>query len=109
LSPAARSGELVFLSGQLALRDGALQGGDVTAQTHVVFDNIETVLTEVGLTLSNVVKATIWLRSAADFGTFNRAYAERFGDHRPARSAVVSELLIEGALVEIEVIAEAAA
>ncbi len=109
LSAAVRSGNLIFLSGQLALRDGALQGSDIAAQTGVVFDNIEVVLADAGSSLSQVVKATIWLRQASDFGEFNQLYATRFGDHRPARSAVVSELLIEGALVEIEVVAETAA
>lgn len=106
LSPAVRSGDLLFLSGQLALREGALQGDDIDTQTNVVFDNIEAVLAEAGCTLANVVKATIWLRRASDFGRFNQIYAQRFNDHRPARSAVVSELLIDGALVEIEVLAE---
>jgi 2-iminobutanoate/2-iminopropanoate deaminase len=52
-----------------------------------------------------VVKVTIWLTDAADFGGFNAAYSEFFGEHRPARSTVRSDLMLPGAKVEIEAVA----
>ena len=58
-----------------------------------------------GLSLQDVVKVTIWLTDAADFGGFNAAYSDFFGDHRPARSTVRSDLMLPGANVEIEAIA----
>jgi 2-iminobutanoate/2-iminopropanoate deaminase len=57
------------------------------------------------ITLPDVVKVTIWLTDTADFGGFNSAYSEFFGDHRPARATVRSDLMLPGAKVEIEAIA----
>jgi 2-iminobutanoate/2-iminopropanoate deaminase len=58
----ACSGDLVFLSGQIALcDDGTLDSGDVSAQTHRVFLNIRTILSARGLSLTNVVKCTVFL------------------------------------------------
>lgn len=105
LSPAIIAGEFVFVSGQLALHDGACTGGDIAAQTHVALDNIEAILLDAGLTLDDVVKTTIWLTRAEDFPAFNAAYGSRFGTPYPARSTTVTQLLIPGALVEIEAVA----
>jgi 2-iminobutanoate/2-iminopropanoate deaminase len=105
LSQAVSVGELVFVSGQVALRDGQIVGRDVAEQTEIVFDGIASILTMAGLTLADVAKTTVWLARAADFGEFNRVYAARFGDWRPARSTVVSGLIFPEALVEIEVVA----
>jgi 2-iminobutanoate/2-iminopropanoate deaminase len=104
-SPAVEARGLVFVSGQLALQGGAIVGDDIGAQTQVVFDNIEAVLGQAGLALTDVVKCTIWLRRAADFAAFNTVYAQRLAEHRPARSTVVSNLVLAEALVEIEVVA----
>lgn len=96
----------LFLSGQLALGpDGKLVGGDIAAQTHQTLDNIEGGLMLAGLTLADVCKATIWLSEAGDYAGFNAAYGERMSKPYPARSTVVSGLLIPGARLEIEVVA----
>lgn len=105
LSQAVSVGDLVFVSGQIALREGQIVGRDVAEQTQVVFDGIESILTMAGLTLADVAKTTVWLTRADDFGEFNRVYAARFGDWRPARSTVVGALVFPQALVEIEVVA----
>jgi len=57
-----------------------------------------------GCELGDVVKAMIWLRDRADFPGFNEVYAEYFPSEPPARSAVISELLVD-VRVEIEVVA----
>jgi 2-iminobutanoate/2-iminopropanoate deaminase len=102
----ACSGDLVFLSGQIALcDDGTLDSGDVSAQTHRVFLNIRTILSARGLSLTNVVKCTVFLADMADFAAMNAVYAYEFGEHRPARSAFQVARLPKDALVEIEVIA----
>jgi 2-iminobutanoate/2-iminopropanoate deaminase len=105
LSPAVVAGGFVFVSGQLAIRDNKLVPGDITVQTNATIDNIERILTSHGLGLSDVVRSTVWITRAEDFGAFNRAYAARFGTARPARSTVVSGLVLPGALIEIEVTA----
>jgi 2-iminobutanoate/2-iminopropanoate deaminase len=104
LSPAIEVGDLVFLSGQVALRDGAVEG-DVAEQTHVVFDSIDSILGQAGLTLGHIVKATVWLTDPKDFAAFNVVYCERLKVPYPARSCVISQLALAGARLEIEVIA----
>lgn len=95
---------LVFVSGQLALVDGKVEG-DITAQTERTFDAISAVLAEAGMSLDNVVKATIWLTDPSDFADFNAVYAKRLPAPFPARSCVVSQLMLPNARVEIEVVA----
>ncbi|WP_066700225.1 RidA family protein [Sphingobium amiense] len=107
ITPAVQVGNLLFLSGQLAMRDGKIIGTTIEEQTHVVLDNIEALLTPLGKSLADVAKVAIWLVNPGDFAGFNTAYAQRFAKPYPARSAVVSQLLIPGALVEIEVIVSA--
>ena len=109
-SHAVRVGGLLFCSGQVALdpEAGTLVGDDVAAQTEQVFRNIRAVLAAAGADLSDVVKTTVFLDSMDDYPAVNAVYAEAFGDHRPARSAVAVDRLPVGALVEIEVIAEVA-
>lgn len=98
--------DLVFLSGQLGLADGKLAGPDIETQTNAAVDNIERLLEQAGLGLRHVFKTNVWLTRPEDFATFNRAYGARFAEPYPARSTVVSQLLIPGALVEIEAIAK---
>lgn len=106
LSAAYRANGFLFTSGQLAFDEtGKLHTGDIVEQTRLCLENIQRLLVLEGLSLQDVVKVTIWLTDAADFGGFNAAYSDFFGDHRPARSTVRSDLMLPGANVEIEAIA----
>ena len=106
LSAAYAGAGLLFTSGQLAFdEEGRLQTGDVAEQTRLCLENIRRLLAAESLSLHNVVKVTVWLTDSLDFGGFNAAYSEFFGDHRPARSTVRSDLMLPGAKVEIEAIA----
>lgn len=107
LSPAVVTGDLIFLSGQLAFgSDGTIVApDDVAEQTRQVLTNLARVLAGQGLDLSDIVKTTVWLTDVADFPAFNAAYARSLGDHRPARSTVRSDLMLPGARVEIEAVA----
>jgi len=98
----------VFVSGQLAfLPSGALLEGCIADQTRQVFMNIEQVLDQNNSGLSEIVKTTVWLTDPADLAEFNTVYAACFsGSPFPARSTVVSSLVVPGAKVEIEVIAK---
>jgi len=107
LSLAVDGAGLTFVSGQLAFIDGQLMPGDIVDQTAQTLANIEAVLLERGLTRRNIVKTTVWITKSSDFHEFNEAYAEFFGDVRPARSTVIAELAIPEALVEIEAVATA--
>lgn len=100
----------VFCSGQIPLDPGTgeLLTDDVTAQTELVLDNLEAVLTEAGSSLGRVVKTTVFLSDMNDFAAMNAVYAARFGDHRPARAAVQAAALPKGCDVEIECVARVA-
>ena len=104
LSPALETGGLVFVSGQLALVGGRVEG-DITTQTEVTFDAIQSILEEAGLGLDHVIKTTVWLTDPADFAAFNAVYAQRLPAPFPARSCVISQLVLPDARVEIEVVA----
>jgi 2-iminobutanoate/2-iminopropanoate deaminase len=100
------SGSMLFLSGQIPLRaDGTMVEGTIQDQTRQVFTNIEALLRSQGASLATVVKATVFLKDMNDFAAMNEVYAQAFGDHRPARSAVEVARLPKDARVEIEVIA----
>ena len=100
-------GSTYFLSGQIGLKPdtGTISGADVTSQTEQVFNNIEAVLKHVGLSLSRVVKTTVFLTDLKDFQVMNGIFERRFGGHKPARSTVEVSALPRAAKVEIECIA----
>jgi len=106
-SQAIRVGDLVFVSGQLALRAGEkeLSGGSIQEQTDQIFQNLAAILEEAGSGLDKLVKTTVFLRSLDDFAGMNEVYARRVGDRPPARSTVEVARLPSGALVEIDAIA----
>lgn len=97
----------VFISGQMAFdSEQRICAGGVADQTRQCLLNIEHALAKEGLGLSDVVKATVWLANVDDFPSFNQAYAAAFLDSvAPARSTVRADLMVKGALVEIEAIA----
>lgn len=105
-SPAVKSGNMLFLSGQLGLNpaDGKLPES-VTEQAEQSLKNIENALAAAGATTDNVVKTTVFLNDIADFAAVNEVYAKHFEAPFPARSAVQVAALPAGALVEIECIA----
>ena len=111
LSKAVRArGDFIFISGQLPLADGRLVGdGDIRAQARQTLDNVRAIAEAAGVTLTDIVKCTIWLTDAADFQAFNDVYREYFPTEPPARSCVISTLVVPGARVEIEAIAVLAA
>ncbi|MGH3104477.1 MAG: RidA family protein [Gaiellaceae bacterium] len=106
-SQAIRTGELVFVSGQLALLPGhtELAGGTIQEQTEHVFANLKEILEEAGSGLDRLVKTTVFLADLGDFAGMNEVYARHVGEQPPARSTVEVAALPSGALVEIEAIA----
>lgn len=105
LSRAVRAGDYVFLTGQLPFENGAIMlNGSIEVQTRAVLEEIKATLTLADCEMSDVVKATIWLRDRDDFPGFDTVYAEYFPDEPPARSAVLNQLLVD-ARVEVEVVA----
>lgn len=105
LSKGVRAGDMVYLTGQIPFDDGApMTVGSIEDQTRNVLEHIKANLADAGCELADVVKAMVWLRDRADFPGFNEVYGEYFPEEPPARSAVVSELLVD-VRVEVEVVA----
>lgn len=101
-------GDLVFVSGCTGTdEDGELVGGDdVELQTYQVLRNLEEALAAAGSNLQHVLKVTLFLTDIRDRERINIARQKVFGSIRPASTLVeVSKLAIDGARVEIEVIA----
>jgi 2-iminobutanoate/2-iminopropanoate deaminase len=105
-SQAIKSGDLVFVSGQLGLKPGDAQiSGTIQEQTEQIFSNLAAILDEAGSGLDRIVKTTVFLMDLADFQGMNEVYARHVGEDRPARSTIGVAALPSGALVEIEAIA----
>jgi 2-iminobutanoate/2-iminopropanoate deaminase len=106
-SQAIRSGNLVFVSGQIALdpATGELVGGGIQAETHRVLQNLAAILQAAGSSFDRVLKATVFLADLSDFAAVNDIYRGYFPDPAPARSTVQVAALPRGARVEIEVVA----
>ena len=108
-SQAIRTGNIVFVSGQLPIIPvtGAFPEGGVKEQTRQSLLNARAILQSEGLDLNDVVKTTVFLSDIANFGPMNEVYAEFFTAPFPARCAFAVKDLPKAALVEIELIAEA--
>ena len=106
-SQAIQVGNLIYTSGQLPINPttGAFPEGGIKEQTRQSLSNIQAILEEAGLTMSNVVKTTVFLADMNDFADMNAIYAEFFTQPYPARSAVAVKTLPKNALVEIEGVA----
>ncbi|HEX2757232.1 MAG TPA: Rid family detoxifying hydrolase [Thermoanaerobaculia bacterium] len=100
------AGGFLFTAGQVGLDPATMKlvEGDVAAQTRRIFDNLEAVLAGAGATLSDVVRAGVFLVDMGDFAKMNEVFAARFGAHRPARSTVAVAALPAGARVEIDLV-----
>lgn len=108
-SQAVKSQGFLFCSGQIPINpaSGKIEVTDVEGQAKQVFANIRAMLQSQGLTWTDVVKATVFLQNMSDFPKINPLYEAAFEGHKPARSTVQVAGLPLGALIEIEVIAEA--
>lgn len=107
-SQAIRTGNLVFVSGQIPLdpASGQLVEGDIRAQTRQVLGNLSAILEATASTLAKAVKTTVYLRDLADFAAMNEVYAEFFDNAPPARATVQVTRLPRDVAVEIDLIAE---
>lgn len=106
-SQAVKSGNTIYLSGQLGLdpKTGKMVEGGVAAQAEQALKNICAVLKSQGATADNVVKTTVFITKISDFQTVNAEYSKVFTKDFPARSCFAVAELPLGALVEIECIA----
>ena len=106
-STATLAGETIYLSGMIGI-DPAVQKpveGGTLAQARQAFENIKTVLGEMGATMNDVLKTTVYLTDIGEFGEVNKLYAEYFGPDYPARTCVEVSRLPLGLSIEVECIA----
>jgi 2-iminobutanoate/2-iminopropanoate deaminase len=106
-SQAIRAGDLVFVSGQLALDPGSheLVGETIEEQTEQIFQNLSAILEAAGSSLERIVKTTVFMTDLSTFQGMNDVYRRHVGEVPPARATVEVAGLPSGALVEIEAIA----
>ena len=106
-SQAVRTGQLLFVSGQVPLdpATGQIVDGDISAQTRRVFDNLGAVLKAGGRSFADVVHTTVFLADMNDFAAVNEVYGTYFSEPYPARATVQVARLPKDARVEIDMIA----
>jgi 2-iminobutanoate/2-iminopropanoate deaminase len=105
-SQAIRNGDLLFVSGQIAMdpQTGNLIEGDIEAQADQVLKNIAAIIDAAGMSLQDVVKCTCFLKDMNDFVKFNAVYEKYFGQILPAREAVEVARLPKDVRVEVSAI-----
>ena len=106
-SQAIRTGDFVFVSGQLALRPdhAEIVGDSIEEQTEQVLANLRAILEAAGSGLDRLIKTTVYLADLGDFAGMNEVYARHVGEVPPARATIEVSALPSGAKVEIEAVA----
>ncbi|OOC42768.1 Rid family detoxifying hydrolase [Thermosipho sp. 1074] len=106
-SIAVKTGNLVFVSGQLPITEnGELVKGDIKRETEIIMKNIEIILKEAGSALGKIVKVNVYIRDMSKFLEFNEIYEKMLNGHKPARAVVEVSNLPKDSDIEIEAIAE---
>lgn len=107
-SQAIRTGNLIFVSGQLPVdpSTGNFAEGGIKDLTRQSLSNVKAILEAEGTDMAHVVKTTVFLADMSDFAEMNEVYATFFSTPFPARSAVAIRTLPKNARVEIECVAE---
>ena len=106
-SQAVLSGDFIFISGQIAIDPeiSKIVEGGIETQTTQVLKNMKAILESIDLSLTDVVKTSVFLSDISDFQAFNRLYSKYFEKDPPARTTAQSNLMV-GVLVEIDAIAK---
>lgn len=108
IAPGVRSGDLLFLSGTVGLdrATGQLAGNGIETQARQAMVNLGEVLQTAGSSWDKVLKVTCFLVHAKrDFAGWNKVFKEFFPQDPPARTTVGADIALEGALIEVELIA----
>lgn len=103
--PAVRAGDYIFVSGQVAKdENGNMCVGNIEEETRCTLEGLRRILALEGADLSDVVKVTVFLEDARNFGRYNRVFAEYFPEGVLARTTVEARAVIE-CKIEIDAIA----
>ncbi len=104
----AKVGQFISIGGTAGVdpATGQLAGADIYSQTKQILESFKVMLESVGSDLSHVIHINIFLKEMSDFDEMNRAYVEKMGDHRPARTVIgVNELPKPGVLLTMNLTA----
>ena len=104
----AKVGEFITIGGTAGVNPetGQLAGPDAYLQTKQILDSFKVMLESVGSDLNHVIHVNVFLQRMADFEEMNRAYVEKMGEHRPARTVIgVNELPKAGAMLTMNLTA----
>ena len=104
----AKVGEFITIGGTAGFNPttGQLAGPDAYRQAKQILDSFKVMLESVGSDLTHVVHVNVFLQRMADFEEMNRAYAEKMGEHRPARTVIgVNELPKAGVVLTMNLTA----
>ncbi|MEI8052420.1 MAG: RidA family protein [Bacteroidota bacterium] len=104
---AVKTGDLLFISGQIALVPGTevLLIGSIAEETQQVMENLKAILKSENADFKNVIKTTIFLSGMEHFSTVNEIYSQYFSSDYPARETVAVKGLPRNVNVEISMIA----
>ena len=94
----------LYVSGQVAMENGEIVEGGIVAQSNKAIQNLIAILREAGYGTEHVVRCGVWLDDTRDFQSFNKVFKEYFGANPPARSCVVSSMVVD-CKVEIDCVA----
>ncbi|WEJ33081.1 MULTISPECIES: RidA family protein [unclassified Devosia] len=101
---AVEAGGWLYVSGQVAMKDGEIVKGNIVDETHLTIQNLLAILKEADYGLEHVVRVGVWLDDPRDFWSFNGVYKSYFGEHPPARACVQSRMMVD-CKVEIDLVA----
>ncbi len=90
---------MLFISGMIG------DGSTVSEQLASAFKKVNVILSRAGMTMNNIVKVTVYLSDGKLFSEMNQEYSRLFSEKRPARTTVIAQPPVNGALVEVEIIA----
>ena len=103
--PAVRAGDFIFVSGQVPKdAEGSMFSGTIEEETRWCIEAVRRALKEAGADLEDVVKATVYLEDARDFGRYNGVFAKMFPNAALARTTVEARAVIN-TKIEIDAIA----
>ena len=103
--PAVRAGDFIFVSGQVPKdAEGNMFSGTIEEETRWCIEAVRRALKEAGADLEDVVKATVYLEDARDFGRYNGVFARMFPNAALARTTVEARAVIN-TKIEIDAIA----
>ena len=98
-SPAVKADGLIYVAGTMSQ-----QGGDIRAQTRWCLEDLDRTLKAAGSTLQNAASINVYLKNQSDFAAMNEVYRTFFTENPPARTTIVSDLVIPSGLIEMSAI-----